>query len=405
MATENAALGAAVRAASIAAVTPVPFIATPASAASDAAVVTQRPPSEAGERAVMAQRMKSDWCGFGTAERRRFLQAAANASGALDPDPFLTLSDSVGTELLAEASNEAVQRWIGVLMQRGDPRSQALADYLSIGDEARTRLQRRAHNSADPMVTVLALLRPCAVGACVNVEASQWSRLEPANLQAWLALEKEPTGSSHNQQGYVLERAASEARYSRSYLQEFQALLHSLPQTEAPGLQAQAEAELDIGIVAAWPIRSSRPLQDTCRGSLTETGVVERCATVADMLWQQVDLMDRGLAIALARAVLSVRPGLRAQWEVRAREYEAVSQWTQGALARVLRRLIPGDEVLASRCDVLPELRRMQREAAARSDWERARLEMREADVNEAALSALWRQRAGRSVLEAQSRR
>ena len=144
---------------------------------------------------------------------------------------------------------------------------------------------------------------------------------------------------------------------------------------------------------------------DTCRGSLAETGVVERCATVPDTLWQQDDLMDRGMAIALARPVLSVRPGLRAQWEVRAREYEAVSQWTQGALARVLHRLIPGDEALASRCDVLPELRQMQREAVEHSDWQRARLEMHEADVNEAELSALWRQRAGRSALEAPSRR
>jgi hypothetical protein len=50
------------------------------------------------------------------------------------------------------------------------------------------------------------------------------------------------------------------------------------------------------------------------------------------MLWQQGDQLDRGLAIALTRAALTGRPGLRMQWQPRAREYEAVNEWDKGSI-------------------------------------------------------------------------
>jgi len=379
-------------------------MATPASASVAAAQAPALVANIVDRRAVLASQMKADWCGFGAEQRRQWLAAANAASGAASvaprPDPDMLLSEEVGKELLAEASAEAVKRWIAVLTRRGDPRSLALADYLSGNAEANARLQQGALSSADPLVTVLALRRPCTGGACINVEASQWSRLEPENLQAWLALAETPAGAGRNQQGYVLERAASAARYSRSYQREFHELLLGLPQTEAPGLQAQAEAEFISGTAAAWPWRSTRPLLDSCRNGMAEAGVAQRCETVANLLWQQDSQIDHAMAIALARPLLPVRPDLRAQWERRAREYEAVSQWMQGALQRVLEKLVPDDDALASRCGTLGPLRQMQHEMAARGDWDRARAEMSETKVNEAELSAQWRQAAGRSVLE-----
>ncbi|MGM9484751.1 hypothetical protein ACS5PN_26385 [Roseateles sp. NT4] len=379
-------------------------MATPASAGVAAAAPAALVTKVVDKRAVLANQMKADWCGFGAEQRRQWLAAVNAASSAASvappPDRDMLLSEEVGTELLAEATAEVVRRWVAVLMQRGDPRSQALADILGSDAEANARLQRRARSSADPMVTVLALRRPCASGACINVEASQWSRLEPENLQAWLALAEAPGGAGRSQQAYILERAASEARYSRSYQQELQALLLSLPQTEKPGLQAQAEAQLIIGMVSAWPWRSARPLLDSCRGGMAEAGVAQRCETAANLLWQQDSLMDRAMAIALARPLLPVRPDLRNLWEGRAREYEAVGQWTKSALQRVIQKLVPDEEALVSRCGALAGMRELQREMAVQTDWVGARAEMREAKANEAELSALWRQAAGRSVLE-----
>jgi hypothetical protein len=122
-------------------------------------------------------------------------------------------------------------------------------------------------------LTALALLRPCAAGGCVNIEAPQWSRLEPANLQAWLALLNTPTGAGRSQQAYVLERAASETHYSRSYQREALSLLLGLPQSEAPGLEGQAEIDLLNGIAAAWPIQNLRPLLECCRAGLADAAL------------------------------------------------------------------------------------------------------------------------------------
>ncbi len=379
-------------------------MATPASASVAAAQAPALVSNIVDKRAVLASRMKADWCGFGAEQRRQWLAAvnAASEAGSVAPpvDPDMLLREAVSTELLAEASAEAVKRWIAVLMQRGDPLSLALADYLSGDAEAKARLQLRARSSVDPLVTVLALRRPCAIGACVNVEASQWSRLEPENLQAWLALAEAPGGSSRSQQGYILERAASAARYSRSYQQEFQALLLGLPQTEKPGLAAQAEAELFSSMVASWIVRTARPLLDSCRFGMAESGVAQRCETAANLLWQQDNVIDRGTAVALARPLLPVRPDLRPLWEGRAREYEAVGQWRKGVLQQVIQKLVPDEDALVSRCGPLSGMRDLQRQMTAQNDWVGARAEMREAKANEAELSALWRQAAGRSVLE-----
>jgi hypothetical protein len=67
-----------------------------------------------------------------------------------------------------------------------------------------------------------------------------------------------------------------------------------------------------------------------------------------------------------------------------------------------MNRLIP--DILAPPppppCQVQADLRRMQQEAAVRSDWDRARPEMKNAGVNEAELATRWRQTAGHSALD-----
>lgn len=352
--------------------------------------------------------MKADWCGFGAAERDRQTEAvydkATATTGMIGMEAIAELRETVAGRLMEEVETEVRRRWVQALTRRGDVRSLAVADYLEGGNAggaspaARARLQARARTSSDAMVTALALQRPCAAGACINIEASQWSRLEPANLQAWLALTNDPAGRTRQTLApYALDRLAHEARYSRSYQREFQAVLQSLPQTETPGLQNEVEMQLMVGMVSAWPIPPMRPLLDSCRGSLPDAGTVSRCESAARLLWRQDDQLNRTIGLAIARAVVAARPGMRPQWEAQAREYEAVNEWVKGASERVVGRLLPES---GAPCGWQPEMRKMWQESLARGEWDTLRAEMREAGVDDAALAARWRQAEGRSALD-----
>lgn len=379
---------------------------TPASAGMLAARPVPRP-AAADERAALMQRMKADWCGFGAAEYGRqsdavIEQASTTGNRMFGREAVAELKRTPGQQVVDETVEQVRRRWVKALMLRGDPRSRAVAELLSAagedGNPARVRLQALARTTSDPMVTALALQRPCDAGSCRNVEASQWSRLEPANLQAWLTLLRDPDGKlRQTHAAYALDRLVQEARYSRNYQHEFHALLLSLPQTESPGLQNEAEIQLIGGMVSAWPWASMRPLLDTCRGGLADAVTAPRCEAVARLLWQQEDSLNRGIALGLVRALVAARPGLRPQWELQAREYEAVDEWVRGAPGRVAGRISPES---MPHCGWQAEMRRMWRESVGRGEWEILRGEMREAGEDASALSARWRQREGRSALD-----
>lgn len=345
---------------------------------------------------ALVQRMQGDWCGFGAAEAGRQSGALLAGAGQVGPAELAMLGETLGERVLAAAREQARQRFAQALRQRGDLRSLALADYVLADASARARLQDRARRSTDPMVTALALQRPCSEAGCAPIEVSQWSRLEPANLQAWLTLMQGAPGKAHAQLDYALERAASEARYSRNYQREMQALLMTLPLAPSPGLASQAELELLNGLYSAWALPAYRPLMDVCRAGVREPPSVARCTAVADLMWAQDTLIERVLSLALARAVLPSQPGLRPVWEGRARTYEAVSEWSQSGM---LAQLLP-DAALASPCGLLPAMRTTLVDLAERGEWGRAADGLRDAGLDEAELSARWRHEAGRSVLE-----
>ncbi|MDR7331676.1 hypothetical protein J2X21_000788 [Kinneretia asaccharophila] len=376
----------------------------PASSASAPAVSMGRGSTESSDaqaRAALVQRMKADWCGFGAAEQHR--QAAAimeSASGGIaGREVIAELNRTPGAQLMAEAVVQVRQRWATTLQQRGDPRSLAVAARLggADGDEAaaRARLQALAHTSSDPMVTALALQWPCKSAGCRNIDAAQWSRLEPANLQAWLALLNDAP-SRRTQDAYVLERVASEARYSRSYAREFAALLFSLPQAEAPGLLYDAEMQL-IGVaMGAWPLGPSAPLIRMCRAGIADAALLQRCEAVAELMWQADSMLERGLALSLARDAVTLRPALKARWEPRARELEAVRHWNSSVWEL---KQAPARETMGP-CDLSAEFRQHLQANVAQGEWERWRTEMRADGADEAALSAEWRRQAGRGLLD-----
>lgn len=372
-----------------------------ASAASAAALSSR----DDEARAQLMRRMKADWCGFGSAEHDRqtdaIMERAQAKHGMVGVEAFEEMKLAPGAQVLEEAVAQVRQRWVKALVQRGDPRAIAVAEFLGGADgdapQARARLQALARTSSDPMVTALALQRPCEAGACNNIEASQWSRLEPANLQAWLKLLRDLKGSARQTQiGYALERMASEARYSRTYEREYKALLLSLPQTEAPGLANQAEMQLLIGTASAWAIAGFRPLTEVCRTGLADAATAHRCEAVADRLWEQDNLLDRAIALDLARRMIAARPEQKARWEPRAREYEAASSWQVAEVERAGQSVAQEEAPCAGQV----EMRKIVQEMTARGEWDHLRAEMSTAGADDAVLSARWRQQKGRSALD-----
>lgn len=379
---------------------PAPAMATPASAGA----LSPHPVFQAAavdERDALVQRMKADWCGFGAAEHERQFDAALDRARAENvrarTEAIEEARQTPGAEVMKEAVAQVRGRWVKALMRRGDPRSLAVADFLGGLDEdaaaARARLQALARTTGDPMVTALALQRPCEGGGCRNVEASQWSRLEPANLQAWLILLEDVKGGARSSQAsYVVERMAAEGHYSRTYEREFKALLLSLPQTETPGLMNEAEMQFIAGTAAAWQIAGYKPLAEACQAGAA--GSLLRCETVLDRLWEGDSQLDRAMALGMVRRlVLPAHPELRARWEPRAREYEAFAAWNNPALQKLAQR---GE----SPCSTQPEMRRWISGAAELGEWGQGRAEMRAAGADEAALSAQWRRDRGRGTLD-----
>ncbi len=261
-------------------------------------------------------------------------------------------------QLAAKCSPRAVAApaAVALLQQRRDLRSLALADYLlaasdvAEGEAARERLQDRARSSTDPMLTVLALHMPCVRPGCRNIEASQWSRLEPANLLAWLAL---PTRGAADGR-YLLDEIASHVRHSRSYQEEAAALLQDLPPT-------------GLAVRQPWGILNVRVLAHHCR-SLGDLVTAERCEAVGELLWADGGATERLIALILAQHAQALLPERRAVWGPRLRELEAA----------ISDRSLPMPALNATReqvCEAIALPRAGER--AALSETDRARVLLR----------------------------
>ncbi|MCE4554442.1 hypothetical protein [Pelomonas cellulosilytica] len=361
---------------------------------------------EARAREALKQRMKADWCGFGLAEQQRQRDAVMAGfearTGGIGIEAIEAANETVGAQVQREAEDGARRRWVAALRRRGDPRSLAVADYLGGMDDAdatgaSARLQALARSSSDPMVTVLALLRPCPPGQCTNIQVSQWSRLEPANLQAWLMLLRESKGPERRSLvPYALERMAAEGRFSRMYEREFTQLLLELPQTETPGLAHDAEVTLLIGVASVWPIAGYAPLTQACADGLTDAATRRRCEAVAELLWLGDTVIEHGLALSLARRLSAADTAVLARWQARARVYEATLGWTQAAFLREAERL-----ERVSPCAASMAWRALVRDRARLGEWGAARAEMAAQRADDQALSSAWRAQGGRPVLDA----
>lgn len=286
------------------------------------------------------------------------------------------------------------------MRQRGEPRALALAEFLGAsGVGSKARLQAMALSSTDPMLTALALLSPCEPGACRNVEATQWSRLEPENAYAWLQMLSEP-GQRQAQGAYLLERMSTLARYARGYQQEVGQLLVSVLQAGAPGLAQQAETESLMGVLAAWPIPSFAPLMQLCSESPGQPGQAMRCEAVAAALWSQGHMLDRRNALALARVVAPKSTPQRPLWEQRALEFEAVQSYEDERWRRELEAMSMPADAESNYCWGQPLMRTLMQDYATRHDWDEARAQLHAEGADLNVWAKRWRDSNGRGVLD-----
>lgn len=350
-------------------------------------------------------RIPDDWC---KADKRGLDWLIGAVAAALQGD---AMSDTLGglsrrhEELLVAAKRDSLASWIRALRAQGDQRALALAEYLAGKGEvpdtsSAARLQAMAQRSTDPMITALALQHACELRVCTNVDAAQWSRLEPANVLAWAAL-TESHGSPSVLGDYPLERAAAEARYYRDYAEEALSLLKTVLAPEASALQAQAEVELLGNIEALLRLPSLRGVTQRCLGMSTDTRVrARRCEAVADMLWTGNNEFVRSFALRLAGESVPISAPGRQVWERRAREFEAVSAHLSAQRSARMDEWLP-DDVLAAMCQGPIKHRQWMMRAMATGEWQEAQASLPTSSAEREELVKRWREREGRnSALE-----
>ncbi len=297
-----------------------------------------------------ALRMRADWCGYGVAESEKDEQDHPGLSRE-------QIEQTDGMRVLRAAQREARARWVKQLRKRGDLRSSAVADFL---DEAfvdlpkedagsRARLQDLARRSTDPLLTALALRRPCAPDECTNIESTQWSRLEPDNILAWVA-QLDALAMNRQRQAELIAQIAAQAMHAESHDGEIVAILLTLPGKAEPGLAFHAEAmllhEFNGG---GGPDLLSLAL--ACRDAGALPGTRQDCLRIADRLWQHEDVYKRWLSVAIgqpldrgselwtSRHMLHAAVS-RAHREHEAQEMEALASITAKELCPSLPRLL-----------------------------------------------------------------
>jgi len=318
----------------------------------------------AEELSPRAQRMRADWCGYGAVESAK----EERARSALDSEALERLD---GIRVLRAAQRQLRARWVRQLSERGDQRSLAIAAFL---DEAfqhlppedpgsRVRLQDLARRSTDPLVTALALQRPCGPGQCVTIEATQWSRLEPDNALAWMAQWRGAALPPHRQLELITQMAA-QARHADTHNRALLQVLRSLPAASEPGLPHLAESMLLFDF-RADQASSLLALPGACGKGSEQPELRQACLAIAERFWQQDDAFLRSTAVDMA----APRPPRSEPWAARAMLVEAVrravADLDQQEL-QVLETRMPRDP-----CGSLPALRAWLERRLELDDWRR----------------------------------
>lgn len=344
-----------------------------------------------------ARRMAADWCGYGAAEiMKEALAREAAGKGGHTPSDGEPPSD--GEQVMDAVRSQRLQDWIRTLRARSDLRSQAIGDYLAGDTPSRAHLQDLARRSTDPMVTALALARPCKAEGCRMVDAAQWARLEPDNLMAWMAQLKDGPPTPE-QLSYLIERMGRDATRADDYSLALSQAVASLAQARTPGLLQSAEAELLSQQIMHTPLFTLRPVLDACTPGRTPSAPAGACTHIAELMWSMPHLIHRALALAFARRALPPGDAQRTEWARRGERYEVLAEALMDANATAFEQLL--DQSKPDLCGASGRMHEMLRQVMGTGEWERAALAWAAASQPQEALIQRAREkRGGRSMME-----
>ncbi|MEO3691233.1 hypothetical protein [Roseateles paludis] len=341
-----------------------------------------------------AQRMRADWCGYGAAEHERETDAFLAKHEQITAERLAEMAQLDGARVLQQAASAVQRRWIQQLSARRDERSRAVAEWLEsvYGDDAaaRSRLQALARTSTDPMVTALAVLRPCELGRCANVDRAQWSRLEPQNLYAWLAAL--PTKEARaDELRYVHGRWMAEARYAHSYVQEFTDILEKLLGPANGGLTEEVELGVLSGGAGTLMLPSFLGITRPCSTSGSYVLPASACTAAAELLWREGDVLERSIAMRLSERASQGDALLRERWAVRQTALDAAKQFQSESLDALSKQF---DRLRAtSHCAVLPMWREAILSNRPGREWDSLQAGIKTRDANQDELARRWRAR------------
>lgn len=248
---------------------------------------------------------KAEVCGYGDVD------VAAD-----DPDSLQGLP--------AGLRNEALDRVEALML--ASPDAQVRAAALLIGSRTRgtarariDQLVRLATVTMDAAVYRIAL-EACqgstgdATSACTLLSLAQWARLDPDNVQPWLALAAEAQQRQDGDaQAQALRRAAF-ARRSETYAGLLPTLVDRALGTGPPSLGRTLAVSASWSVQAAWVDSHSEQAYAYCIGG---DGVaaerLDTCEALAQTLaYRSTSLADLGIALAIGTRLGWPAPRLQA---------------------------------------------------------------------------------------------
>lgn len=346
-----------------------------------------------------ARRMRDDWCGFGMAEALREAEAleARNEAARKAGRPEEDAGESEAAQVLSQAREERQRAWIQTLRSRRDLRSHAVAELLVDDPPSRARLQDLARRSTDPMVTALAMMRPCKAPACRAIDPAQWSRLEPDNLMAWVAQIQGDTVPPE-QLSYLIERMGRDARRSDDYLGALHQMLAALVVSE-PGLPQMAETELLASAWATFPVPNVRQVLMACSPAEMVPALHSSCERIADLLWDMPHQLGKALSMGMARRFVPPGHPRRSEWEQRALHFDAAAEALMADNLASMERW--ASKLPAQGCQAASEFHAGLRQTLLTPEWTRAEQALAASpDSREALVERARAKRGGRSPLD-----
>lgn len=318
-----------------------------------------------------ARRMRDDWCGYGLREGLREAKAleARNHAARQAGQPVDEAEESDAEKVLTQAREERLGAWIRTLRSRRDLRSQAIADLLAKDPGSTRHLHDLARRSTDPMITALALMRPCQEAGCRGIDAAQWARLEPDNLMAWIA-QVSGGDAPTDQLPYLIERMGRDALRSEDYLGVLAQTLATLANDAKPGLQQMADNTLLATETGTYPTARLIQVMNACSPPLPNRNQRSSCEHIGELLWGMQDQLSRSIGLSLARGLVPPGHPRRREWEQRALHFDAATEALMTELFATVKRRTGTPEGLG--CQAIADQHAEMRRMLQVSQWEQA---------------------------------